>query len=64
MTESHAQTRDNIVIYLLKCYGRYFDNDENNSSHKHAEVNSAGCSCRTGCHKAKSIRDTKFIAYV
>ena len=25
--ESPAQIRDNVVIYLVKCYGRYFDND-------------------------------------
>ena len=23
----HAQIRDNVVIYLLECYGSYFDND-------------------------------------
>ena len=25
--ESHAQIRDNVVIYVLKCYCRHFDND-------------------------------------
>ena len=25
--ESHVQIRDNVVIYLLKCYGCNFDND-------------------------------------
>ena len=25
--ESRAQIRDNVVIYLLECYGRYFDNN-------------------------------------
>ena len=25
--ESRAQIRENVVIYLLECYGRYFDND-------------------------------------
>ena len=25
--ESRAQIRDNVVIYLLECYGHYFDNN-------------------------------------
>ena len=25
--ESRTQIRDNIVIYLLECYGRHLDND-------------------------------------
>ena len=42
--ESHAQSRDSVVIYLLECYG-YFDNDLINSNHNQAEANLTGCSC-------------------
>ena len=53
--ESVAQIRNNVAIYLPQCFGNYFGNDLNNSSHNHEEANSTGCSCWTGCYEEENL---------